>query len=277
MTEKVSTIPEYKKELVTKLAEKLKKAHTVLVASVKGLPASQFQKIKKSFRGKAEVIVAKRTLVGRAIDKAGKGALENLKEKIGADVVLFLSEIDAFELSGMLSEKQSPTKAKKGDIAPEDITIEAGPTDLLPGPAISELGAVGLKVVVENGKLSIKQGKTVTKAGEEINAKVADVLSKLNITPMKVGFIPVAAYDSGADKTYFDVRIDKKGTLESLREAISKSLGLSIGVGYVVKENIGMFIGRAGREEKAIEGLIGKTKPAEKEEVQINNDKEVTE
>jgi len=253
-------IPEEKKELVEKLAEKIKNSKSVLVVSTKGLPSSQFQEIKKSLRGKAEIIVAKKSIVNRSISSIEKGALQNLKKEIGADVALIFSDIDAFELSGLLSDNQSPAKAKAGDVSPEDINVEPGPTELMPGPAISELSGVGLKVAVQNGKLVIKQGRTIVKKGGVIDEKTAGVMAKLNIMPMKVGFIPIAAYDSVEDKVYLDIKIDREGDLASLREAISKALGFAANVSYVCKETIGYFIAKAGLEEKAIEMIVGREK-----------------
>lgn len=254
-------IPEGKKKAVKELVEAMKKSKTVLIASMKGLPGGQFNSIKKKFRGKADLKVAKKNLIYRAIDDTGKGALQELKKNIEADFVLFFSDLDAFELSGMLSDSQSPAKAKAGDIAPFDIEIEPGPTDLLPGPAISELSGVGLKVAVKEGKLEIMQGATVTKEGQAITDKVAAVLGKLGIEPMKVGFLPVAAYDSKEDKVYVGIRIDKEGTLEELKNLIGKALGFAINVEYPTDKTIAYFIAKASAEEKALEKLAGK--PAE--------------
>ena len=181
-----SPIPEYKVKLVKGLVDKIKNSKTILLASTKKLPSSQFHEIKKKLRGKADIRVSKKSIILRAIDESNKPELKNLKEKIVADVALFFSDLDAFELSSLLSDNQSSAKAKAGDIAEEDIKIEPGPTDLLPGPAISELSSVGLKVAVENGKLSIKQEVIVAKAGEPIKENVASVLSKLNILPLKI-------------------------------------------------------------------------------------------
>lgn len=245
-------VPETKVKLVDELTSKMKSCKTIFVASIKGLPASQFQKIKKKLTGKAEVVMVKKTILTRAIDKTGKDKLQEFKQLIIADVCVMFSQLDAFELAALLIDNQSASKAKSGDIAPEDIHIEAGPTDLLPGPAISELGAVGLKVAVENGKLSIREGKVVTKAGEAINPKVAAVLGKLNISPMRVGFIPVGAYDAESDSIYREIKVDKAGALEELRTAISKSLGFAVNVGYTVKETITFLIGKAAMHEKAM-------------------------
>lgn len=259
-------IPEEKKKLVAEIAEKMKRSKTVLVASTKGLPASQFQKIKKKLRGTADVVVAKKSTINRAILATEMGTLQNLKDSVGADICLMFSDIEAFELSGVLADNQSPAKAKVGDLSPEDIEIEPGPTELIPGPAISELGAVGLKVKVEGGKLAIIKGATIVREGEEINSKVADVMGKLNILPMKVGFIPIAAYDAKADTIYTEIKIDKEGALENLREAMSKSLGFAVGLAYTVKETISYLIGKAGLEEKALSGKVSEGGDEKKEE-----------
>jgi len=255
-------IPEEKISTVKELAEKIKSSKTILIASTKGLPGGQFHKIKKQLRGRADVVVAKKSLVIRAIDKVEKGAVKNLKKLVGADVCLMFSELDAFELSGILSDSQSSAKAKAGDIAPNDIVIEPGPTDLIPGPAISELGSVGLKVAVENGKLAIKNTTTIAKAGDEISDKAAGVMAKLGIAPMKVGFIPIGAYDGVSDKVYSDIKIDKAGTLEALRTAIGKTFGFAVNVGYVNEQTVKFFIAKAGLEAKALERLGGKAEGA---------------
>jgi large subunit ribosomal protein L10 len=249
-------ISEFKIKTVKALVEKMSKKKTFLIASTKGLPSSQFQEIKKKLRGKSEVCVAKKNLVLKALDTVEKGALKNMKEQITADIALFFSDLDAFELSGLLADNQSPTKARAGDIAPEDIKVEAGPTDLLPGPAISELSGAGLKVGVEEGKLAIKVGTIVAKKGEPIKENVAGVLAKLNITPMKVGFEPIAAYDSVSEKVYVGIKIDKKKALEELRECIGKAFGFAVNVKYIAKETVSYFLAKANAEEAALAKFI---------------------
>ncbi len=266
-------VPERKKSLVKNLSEKIKSSRTVLIASCKNLPSSQFQSIKKKLRGKAEIKFIKKSALNRAINLTEKGALQQLKKELTADFAVFFSELDAFELSGLLTESQVPTKAKAGDIAPHDIEIEPGPTDLIPGPAISELGSVGLKVIVKEGKLEIQKGAVVAKEGEAINEKVAGVLAKLGISPMKVGFIPIAAYDSKEDKVYTGIKIDKEGTLEELRALIGKALGFAVNIKYPAKETISFFIAKASAEEKALKKIIeGKSSGGEEKKEEISEE-----
>ncbi len=46
-----------------------------------------------------------------------------------------------------------------------DLEIPAGPTDLIPGPAISEMGALGIQIQIQGGKIEVKQPRIVTKKG----------------------------------------------------------------------------------------------------------------
>jgi large subunit ribosomal protein L10 len=274
----IKTIPEGKKMAVKELAEKMKNKKTILIASIKNLPSRNFQQIKKVLRGKAEIKIFKKSIIDRAIAASEKGSLQNLKEEVKADRALIFSDMDAFELSGVLTDNQSPAKARAGDIAPEDIDIEPGPTDLIPGPAISELGAVGLKVSVENGKLAIKQPKTLAKKGDEIDDKLAGVLAKLGIEPMNVGLEPIAAYDAESEKIYIGIKIDKKVALEELKVAIGKAFGFAINVGNINEKTVGYFIAKAGLEEKALSAKIGESKVEEvKEESTEGEEKPVEE
>ena len=69
---------------------------------------------------------------------------------------------------------------------------------------------------------------------------------------MKVGFLPIAAFDGKEDKIYTDLIIDKVGTLESLREMVRKALGFAIAVKYPTQKTVRYFIAKAAAEEKAI-------------------------
>lgn len=254
-------IPEYKIKLVQEIASKIKTHRTLLIASTKGLPSSQFHEIKKNIRSKAEIKVVKKSIALRAIDEVRSSALDSLKAQIGANIALFFSNEDPFTLSGILAENQSPTKARSGDIAPEDIKVEPGPTELVPGPAISELSAVGLKVAVEGGKLAVKLPHVLVRQGDVIKDNVAAVMAKLNISPMKVGFEPIAAFDKTEDKIYVGIKIDKKQTLEDLRHSIAKAFGFAVGIKHISSATVKYFIARAGLEEAALSSKLNVQQP----------------
>lgn len=257
-SQRTKPVPEGKLKIVKELADRIKKARTVLIASCKGLPSSQFHAIKKQLRGTADIQIVKKNAAMRAIEMAKRPGLIEIESQLNADFAFFFSDMDAFSLSSVLTENQIPSKARAGDIAPEDIEIQPGPTELVPGPAISELSGVGLKVAVKDGKLEVIKGAVVAKKGDAIKDNVAAVLGKLGINPVRVGFIPLAAYDGEDKKVYANIKIDKAGALEELRELIKKAAGFAVKMNYLTQETIKYFLAKASMEEKAFDALITK-------------------
>ena len=255
MAKPVTHVSEAKKKLVKELGELIETKRTFLLVSIKGIPASQFQEIVKKLRGKAVVKVPRKNLIIRSIENSGEEAAKETEVKINENVAMLFSDMDCFELAAELAKNKSPAKAKAGQEAPMDIEIPAGPTDLVPGPAISELGSVGLQIQIDKGKLSIKESKVVAKKGEKISAPVADVLSKLDIKPFTISLLPLAGYDSKEKKSYLNIEIDTEKVLEELRTAYGKALPFAVEIGYVSEDTVKFLIQKAGRHELALENL----------------------
>ena len=256
MTGKKSAhVSEEKKKIVRELSDLIKNKRTILIASIKNIPGSQFQEIVKKLRGKAIVKVPKKNLIFRAIDNSGKEAEKKLKEQITESVAILFSDLDSFDLATELVNNKSPTKAKAGQEAPLDIEIPAGPTDLVPGPAISELGALGIQIQIEKGKITIKTPKIIAKEGEKISAGAAELMNKLGIKPFSVGFIPLSAFDTKEGKLYLEIKIDREEALNELKVAFGKALPFAVEIGYPTKDTIRFLIGKAHMHGKAIEGL----------------------
>ena len=169
--------------------------------------------------------------------------------------VLF-SDKDAFDLAAELLKNKIASKAKAGQIAPKDIEVEAGPTDLLPGPAITELGSVGIQVQIVQGKIHIKENKVIVKEGEKISQQAADVMSKLDIKPFFVGFIPLAAFDASSKKIYSEIEIDPEKVSEELKKAFANALSLALSVGYISSDTIKMMIRTAGAHANKLNRVI---------------------
>ncbi|MFA7707853.1 MAG: 50S ribosomal protein L10 [Candidatus Pacearchaeota archaeon] len=248
-----------KEKAVKALAEKIKNSKTLMIVSIKGLPSKQFQDIKKSIREHAQVQVAKKNIMMRSIKAFGKESILGLEPYVQENSAFVLSDMDGYELAGILSEKKNPINAKAGQIAPEDIEIKAGPTELVPGPAISELGAVGLQVSVENGKISIRAPKVIVNKGQVINEATASILQKLNVQPFSVGLEPIAIFDIKAEKIYANIHIDSKEAAVQLSSAAGKALGFAQKIVYCCKETIGYLLAKANVQAMSISKIQNKS------------------
>lgn len=255
--------PQKKVKAVQELAEKIKKSNTLMIVSIKGLPSRQFQDIKKSIRDHALIQVAKKNILLRSIKEMKKDSIHGLEPFVTENCAFAISDVEGFELAGILAKKKTPVFAKAGQIAPVDIEVKDGPTDLVPGPAISELSALGLQVAVENGKLSIKTAKVVVKQGNVINEATAAILQKLSIHPFSVGLDPVVFYDIKTEKIYKDIKIDEDAASAELREAASKSLGFAQKIAYFCRETIGYLLAKGSMQAKALENKTQLNNPEE--------------
>lgn len=273
-TKKQKEIPKRKLKEVETLKKLIDTKKTILIASIKNIPASQFQEIGKKLRGKAIIKVPKKSLIFRALDSSANEAIKPLKKEIKESTAILFSDLDVFELAMELVKNKTPAKAKAGQEAPEDIEIEAGPTDLVPGPAISELGALGIQVQIEKGKIRIRSPKIIAKKGEKISQGAADIMNKLDIKPFSVGFEPLCALDSKEGKIYLEIKIDPEETLREIKEAFSKALAFSVEIGLVNSDTIKFLIGKAGSHEKALNSLIKEEKKEPKQDTQNKTQEE---
>ncbi|MBS3086261.1 50S ribosomal protein L10 [Candidatus Pacearchaeota archaeon] len=254
---KQTHVSKKKIEGLSELTKLAKESRTILVASIKNIPLSQYQEISKKLRGKAIVKVPKKSIIFRTLDSLGKESTEGFREKIEESTAILFSDMDAFELAAELVNKRSPVKAKSGQEAPSDIEIPAGPTELVPGPAISELGALGIQIQIDKGKINIKEPKVIVKKGEKISANAADIMNKLGIKPFLVGFVPLAAFDTKEKKAYLEIQIDIEGTVSEMKSLYMKALSFAVEISYASEDTIKFLIGKAGRYGKVLEKFAG--------------------
>jgi len=264
---KISIGHEIKAKMVNELAEKIKTKKTLIIVSIKGLPSKQFQEIKKKIRDKAEIKVAKKNILNRVLKKFGKESILLLEKQIKENSAFVFSDLEGFELAGILAQNKNPIFAKIGQVASDDIEIKEGPTDLMPGPAISEFGALGIQIAVEDGKIAIKKSKIIVKKNEEIKENAASMLQKLNIQPFEVGLNPVAIYDVRSEKIYTEIKIDSEEARDSLVDCVGKALGFAQKIVYYCKETIGYLLAKANAEGES----LNKLQPVGEKKEETNN------
>ena len=251
-------VSDEKKKEVAELKKLFTEYNTIALVDLTNLPSPQLQIMRKKLDGSL-IKVSKKRLI--------RIALQNLKEKKGIQdfiphlekvmPALIFSKDNSFKLSSFLRKNKSKVAAKPGQIAPKDLQINAGPTPFAPGPMIGELGSLGIKATVEEGKIVVKQDAVVVKEGEEVNDKVADLLTKLDIKPMEIGLNLVAAYEDGLilDKDILD--FDESLYVDEIKRIAGDAFKLTIGIGYVTKDNIQMLLSKAESEAKSLVDKAG--------------------
>ena len=257
---------EKKKKEVGLIKELLSKYKTVGLLDLTNLPSPQLQSMRKKLKD-TEIRVTKKRLIRIALKEVDKGVekLEEVLDKIMP--ALILSNESSFKIANFLKKNESLVAAKAGQIAPKDLIVSAGPTSLPPGPVIGELGAVGIKASVEEGKIAVKEDSVVVKEGEEISGKVADILTKLGIKPMEIGVNLVATFEDGSIFKKDILEVDESVYVDKLKEIVSNALNLSVKIGYVTKDNVNLVLSKVEGEALALDKVVNKERDKVKKEL----------
>jgi len=266
-------VSDQKKKKVEILRNLMLKYKVISLGDINALPSKQFQNIRKKLKNKVIIQVTKKRLIKNAIESLKEKDLKPLEKYLEniMPVLLFTNE-DPFRLYKLLKKSKSKATAKPGQIAPNDLIIEAGPTSFTPGPIIGELGQLGIVATVENGKIVIKKDKVLVKEGEVIDDKRSSMLSKMGIEPMEIGLNIKVVYDDGTlyEKSVLD--FDEEKLVNDMKIAHQNAISLALKVGYTTKETIKLLMGKASSQAKAlgsilnpkIESALSKGRDAEK-------------
>ncbi|NYZ79462.1 50S ribosomal protein L10 [Candidatus Micrarchaeota archaeon] len=239
-----------KKEFVSSLAERIKKFKVIAVADIRNYPDKHLQALRKKLRGKADMIVAKNSLIQRALEKAGKGT--ELASAMTGPTALILTDMNPFQLYRLVKQGKGKAAAKPGQIAPYDIIIPAGETSLPPGPVLSELKQGGVNAQIKGGKVFIATDSVVAKAGQKITDAASKALQKLGIEPFEIMLNIHAAWEDRLVYKKDVLDVDEEKFLADLRKGASEALNLSMSASYPTKENIKLMLQKAYLNSKSL-------------------------
>ncbi len=224
-----------KKEKVASVSKTAAKYPVTALLNIRNLPDRIFQSSKKKLRGKAEFAVAKNSVIIRALNKSGKGALS---EHLDFPTAIVFTSMTPYTLFKFFKDNKSKVAAKPGQIAPFDIIVHEGETDLAPGPALSELKGAGINAQIKAGKIIIAKDSIVAKAGTKITDTVCKALQKLNILPFEAMVHLVAAYDGKYTFTATMLDIDDAKLHSDLLECLSQTFNVSFNASFPTTQNI---------------------------------------
>ena len=252
------SVSQLKIEETQGLTKNINEKNIIAIFDVTNMPAAALQKIKYELYENADIKLIKKSMLIRAVNESNK---KNLLEYVVGQPGIIFTTMDPFKLYKIIQKSKSNVAAKPGDIAPQDIEAKEGPTDLMPGPAISTLSKVGIQSKVDAGKIAIIRDKIVAKEGDEISADLASVLSMLKIKPIEVGLDLKAVYEDGVIYTADILSVDEEQVLNDMISGYHHALNLSLESGFITSDSVPVMIVKAFNEAKnlALEaGIVSK-------------------
>ena len=244
----------WKKEIFTDLVELLEKHSVIAVADLEKVRSSQIQEIRKKLRGKADLIVAKNTILRKASDSIAskKENVDKFAEALAGSKVLIFTQMNPFELIIFLNRNKVRVPAKGGDIATSEIVIPAGNTGLQPGPVISEFNEAKVQTRIEAGSIFVARDTVVASQGDVISTKTASLLSKLGMKPMEAGLTLSSAYDNGLVLGAKDLAFDLDQMTNDFVSAARLALGVAVEANIMLPQTAPVIISKAYRQAVAV-------------------------
>jgi len=249
-------VAEWKREEIKDLKELLASSMIVGLADLGGIPATQMTGMRAGLRENSTTLrVARTTIMRRTLDElvGDRPELDKLKDHMGhRQIGLVLSGENPFKLYLQMEQTKTAAPAKGGELAPEDIVVQKGPTAFKAGPLVGELQMAGLPAAIEKGKIVIRKKHVAVKAGEEISGKMAQALTKLDIHPLTVGLDLMAVWSEG---TIFDkqtLSLDPAQFYGELQQAIRSAHNLALNAAITVPGVMPQLIAKAHSEAFAL-------------------------
>lgn len=242
----------WKKEIFNDLTELLKKYPVVAVADLQKVRSSQIQEIRKKLRGKAELTVAKNTILRKAAESSNKKSVDKFANEITGSKVLIFTKMNPFELILFLNKNKVRVPAKGGDVASSEIVVPAGNTGLQPGPVISEFNEAKVQTRIESGSIFVAKDTVVAEKGDVISTKTASLLSKLGMKPMEAGLSLTYAYDNGTPLGPNDLAFDLDQMKADVMTGARVAFGVAVEAAIMLPETAPAIITKAYRQAAAV-------------------------
>jgi len=222
-----------KSAFFSRLQEYLEKYPKAFIVLADNVGSAQMQRIRKSLRGKAVVLMGKNTMMRKAIRNIldGNPKLEKLLGQIYGNIGFIFTDGDLVEVRKIINDNRVGAPAKAGAVAPCDVVVPAGPTGMEPSQT-SFLQALNIASKISKGQIEILSDVSLLKKGDKVGQSEATLLAKLNIRPFSYGLETRVIYDNGSmyDAAVLDVTF--ADIVAKFQGAASNIAAISLAIGY---------------------------------------------
>jgi large subunit ribosomal protein L10 len=242
-------IPQWKKDEIEEIKTNLTKYSSIGVVGIRGIPSNQLQLMRKSLRGIADLKLCRNSLIDRALNESSSD-IQQINKYVEDQTALLFTNENPFKLQKILQMGKTSAPIKAGTVSPKDIVVEKGPTSFPPGPIVGELTGAGIAAGIEGGKVVIRQTKIVAKKGDVVDAKLASILSRLQIHPMELGLDLRAVYQNGTIYESKILSVDETVYKNNLTLAVQHAFNLSVNSAYPAKATIRTLLTKAASQSR---------------------------
>ncbi|MFZ0184691.1 MAG: 50S ribosomal protein L10 [Nitrosotalea sp.] len=244
--------PQKKMQMYQQLQELPSKYKVVALVRMEKVRSSQLLPLRKKFKGEVEIVSIKDKVAQKSLATLKIPGLEKLAEKLVGQCVLMFTNMSPIRLNILLGKNKIMMAARGGDKASIDVIIKAGNTGITPGPILTDFKEAGVSTKIDQGTVWITKDSVAAKKGDTISAKLATLLSKLDVKAVEAGIVLNSALEEKIVYNQDELTVDLEKYRAAFAQAHQEALALSIEIGYVTKENVNIILSRAAQQARSL-------------------------
>ncbi|MCW3990412.1 MAG: 50S ribosomal protein L10 [Candidatus Bathyarchaeota archaeon] len=248
----MSQVSAEKMAIVDSTVKLLDEYKLIGAADLTKVGSGMLQDLRKQLRGQVTIKGIKNNLMRISMEKIGLQGTEGFLAQIKGQNIYIFSNGNPFSLAMTLHKNKVRVFAKAGDIALEDLMVPAGNTGLSPGPIISKFGGLSIRTRIEAGNIWVVSDTVVAKAGDEISADLADLLTRLGVRASEMGLEIKAVYEDGIVIPKEELILDVNVYSERLSRASSEAYQVALNAAYVTSMTIMPLISLAAQNVRML-------------------------
>ncbi len=257
-------IPAYKREMREEFEDLLRRhRYLMLIDPYKARAQLLDEARKKQEEWGFKLKGGRNTVFTMALKEVNQKAHRETVEHLRHQNIFLFTNRSPYKIALQIHNMDVDLPASTGDIATEDIVVEAGNTGFPPGPVISLFTATSIPTKVVSGSMYITRDTVAAKKGEVIRLELAQVLGKLKMRPIKARLKFKCAYDLEEDILIPQETLppDIEGLREKISEGVKDAISLGIEIAYPDKTILPIVIRKAHNQAKSLAIETGYTSP----------------
>jgi len=243
--QRAKVYPQKKVDMYNRLIELSQKHKVIAMIKMEKVRATQLMQVRKKFRNEIKIMMIKNNVAKKALANVKVKGMDKVMETLEGQYAMMFTDVDPFKLYLLLDKSKIYLPAKGGDVATDDVIVAAGNTGIPPGPVLSEFKEAKVPTKIDSGSIWISEDMVVAKPGDVISHKLASLLGKLGIKPIKAGMSIHMALQEGVLYSYQDLRIDVEEIKQNLLASFNAAILLAVNVSYATKESIEHLLRKA--------------------------------
>jgi len=172
--------------------------------------------------------------------------IEALLPFIKGNVGMVFTNDELNSIKEVVESFKQKAPAKVGQVAPEDVFVEPGPTGMEPTQT-SFLQALNIASKIVKGQVEISNRVHLVKQGDKVGPSEASLMDKLNIMPFSYRAEVKTVFDSGYVYPASLLSLGTNDVLQTLSKGLQRIATISLHIGHPTLASVPHLIARAYR------------------------------